>query len=153
MHTRTALVKGGSARAHARTRGSALFGLPTRESQVRSTRARAVGAPSSGSTRTGETVQARAWTVPLRSDARLMPAPAGRRPVGHRWFVKAAGPRKRSREVILAAGAVGSPQILQLSGVGPGALLQARGVDVGPRTCPGSARTCTTTFKSAASTR
>ena len=34
------------------------------------------------------------------------------------------------REVILAAGAIGSPQILQLSGVGPGALLQRHGVDV-----------------------
>lgn len=34
------------------------------------------------------------------------------------------------REVILSAGAVGSPQLLQLSGVGPGALLQEKGVDV-----------------------
>ena len=34
------------------------------------------------------------------------------------------------REVILAAGAIGSPQILQLSGVGPGALLQARDIEV-----------------------
>ena len=34
------------------------------------------------------------------------------------------------REVIMAAGAIGSPQILQLSGIGPGALLQERGVDV-----------------------
>jgi len=34
------------------------------------------------------------------------------------------------REVILAAGAIGSPQILQLSGIGPGALLQAHGIAV-----------------------
>ena len=34
------------------------------------------------------------------------------------------------REVILAAGAIGSPQILQLSGIGPGALLQAHGIEV-----------------------
>ena len=34
------------------------------------------------------------------------------------------------REVILAAGAVASPQLLQLSGIGPGALLQSLGVPV-----------------------
>ena len=33
-------------------------------------------------------------------------------------------------EVILCAGAIGSPQILQLSGIGPGALLQQRGIAV-----------------------
>ena len=33
-------------------------------------------------------------------------------------------------ELILAAGAIGSPQILQLSGLGPGALLQALGIEV-----------------------
>ncbi len=34
------------------------------------------------------------------------------------------------REVILAAGAVASPQLLQMSGIGPGALLQSIGVPV-----------------------
>ncbi|MCK3776856.1 GMC family oxidoreductase N-terminal domain-containing protein [Ensifer sesbaniae] len=34
------------------------------------------------------------------------------------------------REVILSAGAIGSPQILQLSGIGPGALLKRQGVEV-----------------------
>ena len=34
------------------------------------------------------------------------------------------------REVLLAAGAIGSPQILQLSGVGPGPLLQQHGIHV-----------------------
>lgn len=34
------------------------------------------------------------------------------------------------RETILAAGAIGSPQILQLSGIGPGALLQGHGIPV-----------------------
>jgi choline dehydrogenase len=34
------------------------------------------------------------------------------------------------QEVILSAGSIGSPQILQLSGVGPGALLAAKGIDV-----------------------
>ena len=37
---------------------------------------------------------------------------------------------KTTREVILAAGAIGSPQILQLSGIGPGAVLSAAGVPV-----------------------
>jgi choline dehydrogenase len=34
------------------------------------------------------------------------------------------------REVVLAAGAIGSPQLLQLSGIGPGPLLQAHGIPV-----------------------
>jgi len=34
------------------------------------------------------------------------------------------------REVILSGGAIGSPQILQLSGIGPGDLLQRHGIDV-----------------------
>jgi choline dehydrogenase-like flavoprotein len=34
------------------------------------------------------------------------------------------------REVILAAGSVGSPHILELSGIGPGAVLQAAGIPV-----------------------
>lgn len=33
-------------------------------------------------------------------------------------------------ELVLSAGAIGTPQILQLSGIGPGALLQKHGIDV-----------------------
>ncbi|MFB3106470.1 MAG: GMC family oxidoreductase, partial [Pseudomonadales bacterium] len=35
-----------------------------------------------------------------------------------------------NREVLLAAGSIGSPQILQLSGIGPGALLHSHGINV-----------------------
>ena len=37
---------------------------------------------------------------------------------------------KAKRETILTAGAIGSPQLLQLSGVGPGSLLQEQGISV-----------------------
>lgn len=43
---------------------------------------------------------------------------------GHVETIQAA------RGVVLAAGAIGSPQILELSGVGPGALLQRHGIPV-----------------------
>jgi len=33
-------------------------------------------------------------------------------------------------EILLCAGAIGSPQLLQVSGIGPGALLQSHGIDV-----------------------
>jgi choline dehydrogenase-like flavoprotein len=37
---------------------------------------------------------------------------------------------RAAREVVLSAGAIGSPQVLQLSGVGPGAVLKATGIEV-----------------------
>lgn len=43
---------------------------------------------------------------------------------GSEWFAQA------TRETISTAGAIGSPQILQLSGIGPGALLQQHGIPV-----------------------
>ena len=46
------------------------------------------------------------------------------------WTGKAMVTVRANREVILSAGAIGSPQILQLSGIGPAALLQARGIPV-----------------------
>ncbi len=43
---------------------------------------------------------------------------------GTQWFAESR------RETILTAGAIGSPQILQLSGIGPAALLQQHGIPV-----------------------
>jgi choline dehydrogenase len=43
---------------------------------------------------------------------------------------RAAGGACRMREVVLCAGAVGTPQLLQLSGIGPAALLQQHGMPV-----------------------
>ena len=55
----------------------------------------------------------------------------GKRATGVRGrFSGVAGDIKARREVVLAAGAIGSPQILQLSGVGPGEVLKAAGIDV-----------------------
>jgi choline dehydrogenase len=51
---------------------------------------------------------------------------------GVRYSRRRGGERvaKAGREVILAAGAIGSPQVLLLSGVGPGAQLREQGVPV-----------------------
>jgi choline dehydrogenase-like flavoprotein len=53
-----------------------------------------------------------------------------RRAAGVRWRQNGAVRRARCREVILAAGAIGSPQLLLLSGVGPAAQLQNHGIPV-----------------------
>jgi choline dehydrogenase len=55
----------------------------------------------------------------------------GRRAVGVRYRQGGREHEARGRaEVLLAAGAIQSPQLLQLSGVGPGELLQSRGITV-----------------------
>lgn len=46
------------------------------------------------------------------------------------WNEKEVVTVRATREVVLAAGSIGSPQILQLSGIGPGALLHSHGLDV-----------------------
>ena len=55
----------------------------------------------------------------------------GQRVLGVEYFQgQTEGFAAARRETILAAGAIGSPQILQLSGIGPGALLQQFGIPV-----------------------
>ena len=57
------------------------------------------------------------------------------------------------REVLLAGGSIQSPQLLQLSGVGPGALLHAARHRRWCTSCPASARICRTISAAASSTR
>ena len=52
------------------------------------------------------------------------------RPPGHERNTGAPLQVRCTGEVVLAAGAVGTPQLLQLSGIGPGTLLQRHGVPV-----------------------
>ncbi len=55
----------------------------------------------------------------------------GRRATGLILRVQGQPAKARARaEVILSAGAINSPQLLQLSGIGPGALLQQHGIEV-----------------------
>jgi choline dehydrogenase len=55
----------------------------------------------------------------------------GKRAVGVEFVQNGVKRRaKAAREVILAGGAVNSPQLLQLSGVGPNALLKGHGIEV-----------------------
>ena len=55
----------------------------------------------------------------------------GRRAVGVRYQQDGRDVQARcTREVLLAAGAIQSPQLLQLSGIGPAALLAQHGIDV-----------------------
>lgn len=54
----------------------------------------------------------------------------GRRAVGVEFVTRGARQTAGATEVILAAGAINSPQLLQLSGIGPGDLLQSLGLPV-----------------------
>jgi len=55
----------------------------------------------------------------------------GSRAVGVDYFQRGQGHHARAdSEVILCAGAIGSPQMLQLSGIGPSVLLESAGVEV-----------------------
>jgi choline dehydrogenase len=54
----------------------------------------------------------------------------GRRAVGVAYDQRGVARQARAAEVILCGGAFNSPQLLQLSGIGPGALLQQHGIAV-----------------------
>jgi choline dehydrogenase len=67
------------------------------------------------------------------ADGRLRVTGVEVRPEGHdhlRGAPLVARLRDEASELVMAAGAVGTPQILQLSGIGPGALLQQHAISV-----------------------
>ena len=71
----------------------------------------------------------------------------GTRAVGVEWVEDGQVHKVTAdREVVLAAGALQSPQLLQLSGIGPAALCARTAFRWLP-TCPVSARTCRTTTR------
>jgi len=74
------------------------------------------------------TIVSRAHVQRLQIDTR----DGGRRATGVEVRINGgqSGVFKASREILLSAGSIGSPQILQLSGIGPGALLQAHNIEV-----------------------
>ena len=71
-------------------------------------------------------------TVATHAHTRKLVIDAERRATGVEFTVRGQGEQRASarKEVILAAGAIGSPQLLQLSGIGPGALLRQHGLPV-----------------------
>ena len=84
--------------------------------------------------------------------------PRARRRPGRRACASATGAgasrsRAPSARSILSAGAIGSPQLLMLSGIGPGRCSCARSASRSRTTCPASARTCRTIPTSSASGR
>ena len=86
----------------------------------------------------------------LRRRGRLRGQPGGRRALPR---TGAGRPRSRAAgEVILCGGAINTPQLLQLSGVGNARELVARSASRSCTTCPASARTCRTTSRSTSST-
>ncbi|GKT22414.1 GMC family oxidoreductase N-terminal domain-containing protein [Acidovorax sp. SUPP3334] len=72
------------------------------------------------------------WTAAQATKLLIDPQPDGsRRCTGVQvWTGEEMVTARATREVILSAGAVNSPQLLQLSGIGPAALLREHGIDV-----------------------
>ncbi|PIE13536.1 MAG: choline dehydrogenase [Rhodobacterales bacterium] len=75
------------------------------------------------------TSMGRGLRVEIRAHTRRVLIEQGRA-VGVEYDQNGERKTARAAEVILSAGAIGSPQILQLSGLGPGALLQRHGIGV-----------------------
>ncbi|MEE2995668.1 MAG: GMC family oxidoreductase N-terminal domain-containing protein [Pseudomonadota bacterium] len=69
-------------------------------------------------------------TVLTKAQAKKLTVAGGRVTGVDFWLDGAAAHATAGREVVLASGAVGSPQILQLSGIGQGGLLRDKGIDV-----------------------
>ncbi|GKS87208.1 GMC family oxidoreductase N-terminal domain-containing protein [Acidovorax sp. SUPP1855] len=72
------------------------------------------------------------WTAAQATRLLIDPQPDGsRRCTGVQvWTGEEMVTAHATREVVLSAGAVNSPQLLQLSGIGPAALLHQHGIDV-----------------------
>jgi len=103
----------------ARQEGAGYFQLTARNGRRCST---AVGYLRPARRRSNLRVVTRAHVHGLRFE--------GRRAVGVRYAVGSDVREARARaEVVLCAGAIGSPQILQLSGVGPVELLESHGIE------------------------
>ena len=94
------------------------------------------------------------WTHAQVSRLLFEPLPAGglRCSGAQVWTGSEMVDVQASQEVLLCAGAVNSPQILQLSGIGPGRCCKATASPCAT-TCPAWARTCRTICRSARSTR
>ena len=71
------------------------------------------------------------WTEAQAARLLLEPGSVGPRCTGVEvWDGRQMLMARAAREVILCAGAIGSPQLLQLSGIGPGDLLRRHGIEV-----------------------
>ena len=106
--------------------------------------ARARRTPSSGRRAAGRTCASSParWCDASSSKARAPSASSSR-------AAASARPRARRREVILSAGAIGSPKLLLLSGVGAPDALRALGLPVVAGAAGGRSRTCRTTTRRA----
>jgi choline dehydrogenase len=117
-----------------RTRGSLTIPISTAPPRKASATTRSPRAAVSASRRRAPYLWPALWrrNLVVRTNALTTQIKfEGRRAIGvaYRYGGRTIEVRAR-REVILCGGAINSPQLLQLSGVGPAALLKAHGIDV-----------------------